>query len=165
MSEHAPGRLLVLPRPAIRPVLAPGGAGERIDVGRVGELDVLEGRRPLRARGDPHDLLFVANREARRPAGAARPPRRSVSRRSHAVPTLGCPANGISTSGVKIRISARSRSSTKTVSAKPRSAATAWRSASGTSRAVQEHAELVPVLARGRGEDAKDVKLAHRGRR
>ena len=93
-------------------------------------------RRPRLDGGPRRDRTASSTRRtapAPPPPGAAGPrPALPTSRSSHAVPTNGCPASGSSTSGVRIRISPRRRSSTNTVSAKPSSAATAWRSASGT---------------------------------
>ena len=62
---------------------------------------------------------------------------------------------------MKIRIRPLSRSSTKTVSLKPSSAATAWRRSSGICLAVEEDAERVAPLAVLVGEDAEDVELGH----
>ena len=80
---------------------------------------------------------------------------------SQAVPTSGWPASGSSTVGVKIRSAPVAASSTNTVSEKPRSAATAWRSAAGDRGAVEHDAERVAALAAGAEEDAEGVEGGH----
>ena len=68
------------------------------------------------------------------------------SRSSQALPTSGWPASGSSTSGVKMRSAARSRSSTNTVSAKPRSRATSWRRGSGICEPSRKTPSGLPPL-------------------
>ena len=57
---------------------------------------------------------------------------------------------------------ARSRSSTKTVSEKPRSAAIAWRCVLRDRGAVEKHPERVAAAAVLGAEDAQDVSSATR---
>ena len=116
-AEHVPalGRPLRAPRPPRASRAAPTRTAEATPAARS--------RRTCRSRSAPRH---------RRPAVAERSTGARCSARSQAVPTVGWPANASSTAGVKIWISPRSASSTKTVSLSPSCAATPWRASRGT---------------------------------
>ena len=124
--------VLVDPGPGVGGLGAGGRPIQVAHLGRGAELDVLEREGTTRG-GRRRRVLPASARTPTSPAGVWSAATATPSRASsQAVPTVGCPAKGSSRPGVKIRTRPRSRSSTKTVSLKPSSAATACRDSSGT---------------------------------
>src|SRR5919109_605806 len=140
-------RRLVDPGPGADHVVAARRAPEALDRFGRSELLELELWWPFGTASHEGQPPLVAHRHlADRPGGRPPPPgpRRSAS--SHAVPTVGWPANPMSTAGVKMRISPRSGSSTNTVSLSPRSAATPWRRSGGMSEPSRKTPSGVPPV-------------------
>ena len=154
-------RGLVDPRPNPDRVVALRRPFEGLDIRRRSDLHELElaattpgGRRRRSARRP-------CAPEPRRPAGAARRPRRARGPAARPFPPAGCPANGSSTAGVKMRISPRSRVVDEHRLAEAELGGDPLPMLRRDLGSVEEDPERIapaPALA---AEDAKHVQLGH----
>ena len=158
----------VLPGPDVAAGLAhrAGGADASTSAGVAELVGASKRVDPLGPGADPAPAIVVVTRSGRRRRGSAGSRRHGRGTRA-ATPCRpsGWPANGSSAAGVKIRTVATPASasmpSTKTVSLKPSSAATAWRRLRVDRAAVDEHAERIAAAAVRPDEDAQDVEVDH----